>query len=92
MSILDSLNLKDYSTKLGSSHPINQTKDYILDLLLNIGFEEVHGPEIETEKFNFDMLNIKKHILRDKCMILSHRFKNKRFANPYLTCSNKKHA
>ena len=60
MSILDSLNLKGYSTKLGTSHPINQTKDYILDLLLNIGFEEVHGPEIETEKFNFDMLNIKK--------------------------------
>ena len=25
-----------------------------------MGFEEVHGPEIETEEFNFDMLNIKK--------------------------------
>ena len=25
-----------------------------------MGFKEVHGPEIETEEFNFDMLNIKK--------------------------------
>jgi phenylalanyl-tRNA synthetase alpha chain len=25
-----------------------------------MGFEQVHGPEIETEEFNFDMLNIKK--------------------------------
>ena len=44
----------------GALHPINQTKDYLLDLLANIGFDEVYGPEIETEEFNFDMLNIKK--------------------------------
>ena len=25
-----------------------------------MGFKEVHGPEIETEEFNFDMLNIRK--------------------------------
>jgi phenylalanyl-tRNA synthetase alpha chain len=25
-----------------------------------MGFKQVHGPEIETEEFNFDMLNIKK--------------------------------
>ena len=45
---------------LGSLHPINQTKDYILDFLNNLGFEIIEGPEIETEEFNFDMLNIKK--------------------------------
>ena len=44
----------------GTLHPINQTKDYLLRLLADMGFEEVHGPEIETEEFNFDMLNIKK--------------------------------
>jgi len=44
----------------GSLHPINQTKDYLLNLLSEIGFQEVHGPEIESEEFNFDMLNIKK--------------------------------
>ena len=45
---------------LGSLHPINQTKDYLLKLLSEIGFQEIEGPEIESEDFNFDMLNIKK--------------------------------
>ena len=44
----------------GSLHPINQTKSYLVKLLSNIGFKEIHGPEIESEEFNFDMLNIKK--------------------------------
>tara|TARA_B100000963_G_C22499526_1_gene613097 strand:+ start:30 stop:755 length:726 start_codon:yes stop_codon:yes gene_type:complete len=44
----------------GSLHPINQTKDYLIRLLSKFGFEEIDGPEIETEEFNFDMLNIKK--------------------------------
>ena len=44
----------------GSYHPINQTKDSIMNLLLSFGFEIIDGPEIETEEFNFDMLNIKK--------------------------------
>ena len=44
----------------GSLHPINHMKDSIMSLLVSYGFEIVDGPEIETEKFNFDMLNIKK--------------------------------
>ena len=31
-----------------------------MQLLSEIGFKEVDGPEIESEDFNFDMLNIKK--------------------------------
>ena len=45
---------------LGSSHPINQIKDSIMNYLVSLGFEILDGPEIETEEFNFDMLNIKK--------------------------------
>ena len=60
MSNLDNINQPSISNELGTLHPINQTKDYLLKLLGNIGFQEVHGPEIETEEFNFDMLNIKK--------------------------------
>ncbi len=45
---------------LGSHHPINQMKDSIMNLLTSYGFEVISGPEIETEQFNFDMLNIKK--------------------------------
>jgi phenylalanyl-tRNA synthetase alpha chain len=46
--------------ELGSEHPINQIKNYILDLLGTYGFSSIDGPEIETEEFNFDLLNIKK--------------------------------
>ncbi len=60
MSTLDKIKLPEIKKDQGSSHPINQTKDFLLDLLKEIGFSEVSGPEIETEEFNFDMLNIKK--------------------------------
>lgn len=45
---------------IGGYHPINQMKDSLINLLISFGFEEIDGPEIETEEFNFDMLNIKK--------------------------------
>ena len=53
-------NLPRLEKDLGSHHPINNMKDFIMELLIELGFEIVDGPEIETEKFNFDMLNIKK--------------------------------
>ncbi len=43
----------------GSHHPINSTMASILSFLSSSGFEIMNGPEIETEKFNFDLLNIK---------------------------------
>ena len=60
MSSLDNIQPPAIIEEAGALHPINQTKDYLLDLLASMGFNEVHGPEIETEEFNFDMLNIKK--------------------------------
>ncbi len=45
---------------VGSSHPINQTKEFIINFLVDMGFDLIDGPEVETEEFNFDMLNIKK--------------------------------
>ena len=44
----------------GTSHPINNVKNSIMDHLRSFGFEIISGPEIETEEYNFDMLNIKK--------------------------------
>ena len=60
MSSLDKINPPTISKDVGTLHPINQTTVYLLNLLTQIGFKEVHGPEIESENFNFDMLNIKK--------------------------------
>ena len=65
---------------IGSEHPINKTKRYLIDLLVSLGFSPVDGPEIESEQFNFDMLNIKKHILQDKCMIPFMLMKNQMFS------------
>ena len=60
MSTLDSIQPPRITADEGTLHPINQTKYHLLNLLSEMGFEQVHGPEIETEEFNFDMLNIKK--------------------------------
>ena len=38
----------------GSIHPINQLKYEIFDLLNSLGFSIIGGPEIESEKYNFD--------------------------------------
>jgi phenylalanyl-tRNA synthetase alpha chain len=60
MSRLDNIIPPSVINERGTLHPINQTKNYLLELLSEMGFKEIHGPEIETEEFNFDMLNIKK--------------------------------
>jgi len=46
--------------EFGANHPINYMLDSILGLLNSFGFEIIEGPEVESEEFNFDMLNIKK--------------------------------
>jgi phenylalanyl-tRNA synthetase alpha chain len=60
MSNLDNIEPPLISEVKGSLHPINQVKDYLINMLAQMGFQEVDGPEIESEEFNFDMLNIKK--------------------------------
>jgi len=60
MSDIKDIDILETPSEPGSLHPINQIKDYIVHNLKNLGFSEIHGPEIETEEFNFDMLNIKK--------------------------------
>ena len=46
--------------EFGAIHPINLMLNSILELLTTFGFNIINGPEVETEEFNFDMLNIKK--------------------------------
>ena len=53
--------LNRYKTAQGTTHPINKIKDFLVHVLEEIGFDHIEGPEIESEKFNFDMLNIKKN-------------------------------
>ena len=60
MSNIDNIEPPLIKDGIGSLHPINQVKDFLLSMLADLGFQEVSGPEIESEEFNFDMLNIKK--------------------------------
>ncbi len=59
MSSSKDIHVPKINKDFGAEHPINNMKNHILDLLISLGFEIVDGPEVETEKFNFDMLNIK---------------------------------
>ena len=77
----------------GAFHPINHMKDSILNLLVSFGFEIIHGPEIETEKFNFDMLNIKEsHPARQMHDTFYVEKKIKSFKDSHLSSSNKRNA
>ena len=60
MSSLNDINSPEILKEIGSIHPISNMKLFILDFLVSIGFKIIDGPEVETEEFNFDMLNIKK--------------------------------
>ncbi len=61
MSTFKDIDTPKIENEYGAHHPINQIKDKILELLSNFGFEIIEGPEVETENFNFDMLNIKEN-------------------------------
>ena len=60
MSTFKDIHPPEVATELGAYHPINQVKDYLVNLLKDLNFNELTGPEIESEEYNFDMLNIKK--------------------------------
>ncbi len=56
-------------TPMGHIHPLTSTTNEIVSIFQNLGFSVVpseHSPEVETEYYNFDMLNVPKdHPARD---------------------------
>ncbi|HPG91983.1 MAG TPA: phenylalanine--tRNA ligase subunit alpha [Clostridia bacterium] len=51
---------------LGGLHPITKIQNEVLELFINLGFEVLEGPEIETDYYNFQALNIPSdHSARD---------------------------
>ena len=42
----------------GSLHPVTQVQREIEELFISLGFTVLDGPEVETEYYNFDALNI----------------------------------
>ena len=53
-------------TPRGSLHPITQINQKICDIFTRLGFDVAEGPEVETDYYNFEALNIpQNHPARD---------------------------
>ena len=47
-----------YNYNSASKHPMNIVVDEIIDIFVPLGYTVVEGPEVETDKYNFEYLNI----------------------------------
>lgn len=43
---------------IGAEHPVSRMVDELVDIFAHMGFQAVFGPEVETGRYNFDLLNI----------------------------------
>ena len=51
---------------MGTEHPLSMLKNEAYQIFSDLGFEVADGPELETEWYNFDALNVSKdHPARD---------------------------
>ncbi|SFI80706.1 phenylalanine--tRNA ligase subunit alpha [Thermoflavimicrobium dichotomicum] len=58
--------LPSVSFPMGAIHPLQAVIEELEDIFIGMGFEIAEGPEVETDKFNFEMLNfLKDHPARD---------------------------
>ncbi len=60
------VSLPGRTVRQGSLHPITQITWQICEIFARLGFDIVEGPEVETDYYNFEALNIpKNHPARD---------------------------
>lgn len=60
------ITLPSKKVKRGSKHPINRTIEEIEDLFVSMGYDVVEGPELETDEYCFERLNLPEgHPARD---------------------------
>ncbi|EGO62396.1 phenylalanine--tRNA ligase subunit alpha [Acetonema longum] len=53
-------------TQLGNRHPITLTLNHMKSIFMRMGFQIAEGPEVETDYYNFEALNLPKdHPARD---------------------------
>lgn len=58
--------LPSEKVKRGSKHPLNRIIEEVEDLFVSMGYDVVSGPEIETDEYCFERLNLPKgHPARD---------------------------
>ncbi|MDX9714710.1 MAG: phenylalanine--tRNA ligase subunit alpha [Dissulfurispiraceae bacterium] len=60
------VSLPGKSTGFGRKHPLSRIMSEITDIFVRMGFAIEEGPEVELDKYNFELLNIPKdHPARD---------------------------
>ena len=60
------ISLPAKKVEVGGENPFHVVIDEITDIFLNMGFDVASGPEVESDLFNFELLNIPKdHPARD---------------------------
>lgn len=60
------ITLPGTKVKRGSKHPVNRVIEEIEDLFVSMGYDVVEGPELETDEYCFERLNLPKgHPARD---------------------------
>ena len=60
------ITLPSKKVRRGSEHPLNRVIEEIEDLFTSMGYDVVEGPELETDEFCFERLNLPKgHPARD---------------------------
>ena len=52
------LTLPSTKIKIGSKHPLNRVIEEIEDLFVSMGYDVISGPELETDEFCFERLNL----------------------------------
>lgn len=60
------ITLPSQKVKRGSKHPLNRVIEEVEDLFVSMGYDVVSGPELETDEYCFERLNLPKgHPARD---------------------------
>ncbi len=60
------ITLPSKKTRRGSKHPLNRIIEEVEDLFVSMGYDVVSGPELETDEYCFERLNLPKgHPARD---------------------------
>lgn len=60
------ITLPSTALPLGSLHPLSVVKNDLEELFLGMGYQIAEGPEVETDHFNFELMNLPKgHPARD---------------------------
>ena len=76
----------------GRLHIVTQTLRRIYAIWADMGFQVYRSPDVETDEYNFELLNIPAHHPARHVGHISHRYSGAAPANAYITGTNPRHA